>query len=103
MILGLKGLNDHDEMDEFFDKSEDEANNDMEDNPLVRHGNGFGGRRDEQTVRNYPEFTCSRRPTPLLGVDSEPVKFFDLLFQEQLWALIAQETNKYPFLRGVSQ
>jgi len=30
---------------------EEEANNVMEDNPSVRHGNGFWGRRDEETVR----------------------------------------------------
>ena len=30
----------------------------------------------------------------LLDIDAEPVDFFDLLFPEQLWTLIAQETNK---------
>ena len=44
----------------------------------------FGGRRrDEQAVRNYPEFTNCHRPTQLLGIDAIPVKFFDLLFPEQ--------------------
>ena len=85
-------------MDEFFDETKEEANNDMEDNPSVRHGNAFGGRRDEQTVRNYPAFIGCHRPTQLLGIDAEPVKFFDLLFPEQLWTLIAQETSKYQFL-----
>ena len=96
-------LNDQDEMDEFSDESEEEANSDTEDNPPVRHGDGFWGRRDEQTVREYPEFTGCHGPTQLLGIDAEPVDFFDRLFPEQLWTSIAQETNKYRFQRGVSQ
>ena len=87
--------NDQDEMDEFSDESEEEANNDMEDNPPVRHGDGFWSQRHEQTVHQYPEFTGCREPTQLLGIDAEPVDFFDLLFPEQLWTLITQETNKY--------
>ena len=87
-------LNDQDEMDEFSDVSEEEANSDTEDNPPVRHGDSFWGRRDEQTGHEYPEFTGCHGPTQLLGIDAEPVDFFDLLFPEQLWTLIAQETNK---------
>ena len=96
-------LNDQDELDEFSEESEEEGNNDMEDNPPVRHGNVFWSQRDEQTVRQYPEFTGCHGPTQLLGIDAEPVDFFDLLFPEQLWTLIAQETNKYRLQRGVSQ
>ena len=45
-------LNDRDEMDEFSVESAEEANSDTEDNPPVRNGDGFWGRRDEQTVRD---------------------------------------------------
>ena len=81
-------LNDQDEMDEFSNEGEEEARNNMKDNPPVRHGNGFLGPngRDKQTaVRNYPEFTGCHGPTQLLVIDAEPLDVFDILSLEQLW------------------
>lgn len=96
-------FNDQDEMDETSNESEEETENDMEDNPLVTRGDCLWGPKDEQTVHQYPEYTGNHGPTQLLGIDANPVDFFDLLFPDQLWTLIVQETNKYRFQRGVSQ
>ena len=46
-------LNDQDEMDEFSNESEEEARNNMKDNPPVRHGNGFWGRIEEISKRLF--------------------------------------------------
>ncbi|KAL9977467.1 hypothetical protein ACROYT_G014873 [Oculina patagonica] len=71
-----------DEMDEFSDESDVEANNDMEDNPPVRHGNGFWGQRDEQTVLDRDEVETNLDTWPVYESVRKKIRITHWTFED---------------------
>lgn len=71
-------------------RSRSPANRRDEDNSAIRWGN-----RDENVVVSFPEYRGQHGPITLLEADSEPVNFFSLLFPEELWDILVEQTNLY--------
>ena len=71
-------------------RSRSPTNRRDENNSAIRWGN-----LDENVVVSFPEYTGQHGPVTLLEADSEPVNFFSLVFPEELWDILVEQTNLY--------
>ena len=60
------------------------------ENSTVRLGNV-----DEDVVVSFPDFRGQHGPVTLQVTESEPYDFFSLLFPEELWDVLVEQTNIY--------
>lgn len=71
-------------------RSRSPANRRDADNSAIRWGN-----LDENVVVSFPEYRGQHGPISLLEANSEPVNFFSLVFPEELWDVLVEQTNLY--------
>ena len=71
-------------------RSRSPANRRDADNSAIRLGN-----LDENVVVSFPEYRGQHGPISLLEANSEPVNFFSLVFPEELWDVLVEQTNLY--------
>ena len=53
------------------------------------------GNLDEDVVVSFPDFRGQHGPVTLQVTESEPYDFFSLLFPEELWDVLVEQTNIY--------
>ena len=53
------------------------------------------GNLDEDVVVSFPDFGGQHGPVTLQVTESEPYDFFSLLFPEELWDVLVEQTNIY--------
>uniref|UniRef100_A0A8W8P1P5 PiggyBac transposable element-derived protein domain-containing protein n=1 Tax=Magallana gigas TaxID=29159 RepID=A0A8W8P1P5_MAGGI len=81
---------------DISDISDTESESENDDNPLEENENG-DRRTWREMLRNVDleDFTGTPGPTKELNATAEEIDFFHLMFPDDLYELIATETNRY--------